>query len=90
MSVTSPLRPAFTAPLAPHTGAERSYTRALKTRAFTEALDGRDVFLGKKRCVVCGAGQTEYCYILPDTDSRTVSRRLQMSRRIGQLPALRL
>ncbi|KAL1677554.1 hypothetical protein EV122DRAFT_193271, partial [Schizophyllum commune] len=41
------------------------------TRAFTEALDGRDVFLGQKRCVVCRAGQTEYCYILPDTDSTT-------------------
>ncbi|KAL1669835.1 hypothetical protein GGF50DRAFT_43491 [Schizophyllum commune] len=71
MSVTSPLRPAVTAPLVPYTGAERSYTRALKTRAFTEAVDGRDVFLGQTRCVVCGAGQTEYCYILPDTDSTT-------------------
>ncbi|KAL1731315.1 hypothetical protein EV714DRAFT_271764 [Schizophyllum commune] len=71
MSVTSPLRPAVTAPLVPYTGAERSYTRALKTRAFTEALDGRDVFLGQTRCVVCGAGQTEYCHILPDTDSTT-------------------
>ncbi|KAL1712385.1 hypothetical protein EV715DRAFT_175309, partial [Schizophyllum commune] len=50
---------------------ERSYTRALKARAFTEALDGRDVFLGQTRCVVCGAGQTGHCYIIPDTDSRT-------------------
>ena len=84
MSVTSPPRPAVPAPLAPHTGAERSYTRALKTRAFTEALDGRDVFLGQTRCVVCGAGQTDHCYILPDTDSRTVSPK------IDQLPAFRL
>ncbi|KAL1757754.1 hypothetical protein FB107DRAFT_192925, partial [Schizophyllum commune] len=66
--------PAVSAALSPYTGAERSYTRALKTRAFTDALDGRDVFLGKKRCVVCGAGQPEYCYILSDTDSRTMTK----------------
>ena len=42
--------------------------------AFDTGLDGRDVFLGRRRCVVCGASPfLQRCHIVRRSDNRAVS-----------------
>ena len=45
------------------------------TVAFDTGLDNRDVFLGRRRCVVCGEGSPvvlEHCHIVHPTDNAAV------------------
>ncbi|PPQ71584.1 hypothetical protein CVT26_010552 [Gymnopilus dilepis] len=41
------------------------------TTAFDTGIDQRDIFLGKRRCIVCGAGRRvvlQHCYIIIDSE----------------------
>lgn len=46
------------------------------TTAFNTGIDERDIFLGKRRCVVCGESadaMLQYCYVIKDKELETVS-----------------
>ncbi|PPQ89862.1 hypothetical protein CVT25_004760 [Psilocybe cyanescens] len=47
------------------------------TTAFNTGIDERDIFLGKRRCVVCGESadaMLQYCYVIKDKELETVQK----------------
>jgi hypothetical protein len=56
---------------------ERDMSVSSSTTAINTAIDQRDTFLGKRRCIICGSATRlvlQYCHIIKDADAQFVSR----------------
>ncbi|KAG6835003.1 hypothetical protein H0H93_005678 [Arthromyces matolae] len=75
-STTMPPLPTFSLPLTsgnPPAGygwSDRDFSAISTTTAFQSAIDNRDVFFGRPRCIVCGYPTTlEHCHIIMQSES---------------------
>ncbi|KIJ50472.1 hypothetical protein M422DRAFT_245759 [Sphaerobolus stellatus SS14] len=52
---------------------ERDVSALSTTTAFNSVIDRRDIFLGERRCIVCGIDEIvvlQHCHIIPQAESR--------------------